>query len=271
MESKKESTNNILIDLAKILRNKFKENIKNKDYTKTVANEVSNHLKSFAQHHGIQFDEEKKDQDLKDTNKAVKDIDSNSPEDWFKKLRFYTNKSVLDFTKSLKIENLGKILTFDLKKLFKLDDKDMSVVEASEKIGESIGEILDKGLKLPVFGPLFKRLASLITACNLKIVSNRKSIIETEFALQNIKDLMDFGVRHEQLTNIAETMFDRLSEIDKEINERINRNEALKKKVLQNIISAQKRVKKVINDNDNEMKAAMDVFDKNIDDAISNI
>lgn len=193
------------------------------------------------------------------------------PQGWFALLRYHLNKCVRDLLSAVKLEKVGDLLTMDVRRLFKLDERDAIIVDSVGNIARSIGKVLDDIVKIPVVGPILGNIAEFIAALSCKIFNNRKLIIETEFAVENLQNLMTFGVRHEQLMAIAIQMFHRLNDFDQAFEAKIAENEALKARVLASIEAARERVNQTIHKTSQRLTDGADQFDADIHELISKL
>ena len=214
MSQEKKSFASVLIDLIKSIKSKMGENIDKGKLLITLKEFFLGKANDFARSYGVD-------------------------QDFFRQF----------ITKAVNLEKVGQLFTKNLKDLFKLGEEDNIIVEMYRKIGKEITRVAD----LPLLGLIIDQVSVFFGVLAAKVAPNRNLIIETEFAVENLEVLMDFGVRHEQLEKIAMQLFDRIYELDKGFADQILVYEKLKISVFQNIAKAHARVNRQIENIDKDL------------------
>jgi hypothetical protein len=270
----------ILMDTLKSLKSEVKKNVDKEKLVKKFTGWLSSSVKNYGKAQGVIAEE-----GIVDTQKSkageegsdssiipvTENLPEKQPEDtptgWFALLRYRLNIGFMELAKSVKLEKVGNFLTMDLKTRFNLDERDMNIVEMYRNIGNEFAKIT----KFPIIGPVIEEVAALLGATACKLATNRKFIIETEFARENLEELISFGMRHEKLETIANQLFDRLNELDRGFASQVSENDALKVKVFQNIASAHARVNLAIDETRGKLEKEADIFDADMKNVINNI
>lgn len=277
-----QSITKIVLDLFKTCKSQVEQNIDKEKLIRTLTDEAVHKVKDYAKSQGVHLNDDVIDvepiRDLDEPGATKSGAEQNKrpierpvPNDWFGLMRYHLNKGVHDLFSAIKLEKVADILTLDVKKLFKLDERDIAVVNSIKETAENIGGAFDKMLRVPVVGPVLGKVAEILSAVGCKTVNNRKLIIETEFAEENLRELMEFGVRHDQLSAIANAMFQRLNELDHDFAAQIAENEALKARVLSNIAAAHARVNAEIDRTSERLSQGADQFDADMQNLINRI
>ncbi len=288
MPNPPQSISSILIKLFNSFKAEIAKNIQPEQMVQKVApklvDDALNNFKQYAQSHGVAFNDDvidlpplspKTGRDASPSGSASQtppaDATPETSVNWFDYLRQKLNTAVMDLAKAVNLESVGRVLTLDVKTIFGLNSREAALVENSRRIGESIGEVLDRHRKFPIFRQIAGQIAVLLSGLSFKIINNRNLIIETEYARENLEALIAFGVRYEELRDMATELFERLHEADRSMGAAIAENEALKSQVLQNIRAAHQRVNAGITATQERQAAEMDTFESELGEAIGKL